>query len=377
MWGAARAPWLSDLLPILSLLRGPLGLGLIALGLALSVSRRVGRWRPRVVRAEVLFGIAAVIYLATGLFYANRLQAAGDEPHYLIMAQSLWQDGDLDLRGNYYSRDYLAYNPGPIEPHYGSPRKDGTPFPAHSPGLPAMLAPAYALGGRAACLGLLALLAAWLVTEVYRLALELTNDSDAALVAWASSLGPPILFYSFHLYTEVPSALAIVLALRLSLDARTRSRGALVAVSIATLPWLHVKMIPVALVLGIVGLVRLRRPAVEGFVATALAMTALFLGYYQMVFGRPTPLAIYGGLPSGMDGQPVLALLGLLLDRSYGLLPHAPIFVLALASLPALARERRFAYAAVALAVVAPLLAWRMWWGGMCPPAASSCRSCP
>ena len=87
-------------------------------------------------RAEVLFGIAAVIYLATGLFYAKRLQAAGDEPHYLIMAQSLWQDGDLDLRGNYYSRDYLAYNPGPIEPHYGSPRKDGRPFPAHSPAYP-------------------------------------------------------------------------------------------------------------------------------------------------------------------------------------------------------------------------------------------------
>ncbi len=368
-WGAAWVPWLSDLFPMLGLLQGPLGPGLIALGLALSVSRGVGSWRPRVVRAEVLFGVAALLYLATGLFYAKRLQAAGDEPHYLIMAQSLWQDGDLDLRGNYYNKDYLAYNPGPIEPHYGAPRKDGTPFPAHNPGLPALLAPAYALGGRAACVALLALLAAWLVTEVYRLALALTKDRDAALVAWVASLGPPLWFYSFHLYTEVPSALAIVLALRLSLDTSTRARGALLAALIATLPWLHVKMIPVALVLGIVSLARLRRPAVEGFVATAIATAALFLGYYQMVFGRPTPLAIYGGLPRDMDGPPIVTLLGLLLDRSYGLLPHAPIFILAIASLPALARERRFAYAAVALAVVAPLLAWRMWWGGMCPPA--------
>ena len=369
VWGAARVPWLSDPLPVLGLLRGPLGLGLIAVGLALSISRRVGRWRPRVVRAEVLFGIAAVIYLATGIFYANRLQAAGDEPHYLIIAQSLWQDGDLDLRGNYYSKDYLAYNPGPIEPHYGSPRKDGTPFPAHSPGLPAMLAPVYALGGRAACVVLLALLGAWLTAEVYRVALALTNDADAALVAWAASLGPPIYFYSFHVYTEVPSALVIVLALRLSVAARRWERGVLLAGLISILPWLHVKMIPAALILGIVCLARLRRPASLGFVAAALVMGAVFLGYYQMLFGRPTPLAIYGGVPGDMTGRPIAAMLGLLLDRSYGLLPHAPVFLLALASLPALVRERRFAYLAVALAVVAPLLAWRMWWGGMCPPA--------
>jgi hypothetical protein len=97
----------------------------------------------------------------------------------------------------------------------------------------------------------------------------------------------------------------------------------------------------------------------------------LFLGWFQYVFGRPTPFAIYGGMPPEFsEGSPLRAAVGLLLDRSFGLLPFAPVFVVALAGVAALARSGQGrAGLAVVAALVVPVVTWRMWWGGQCPPA--------
>src|SRR5262245_9396829 len=116
-------------------------------------------------RRHALDCLLFAAFALAGLRYASRLQASGDEPHYLLMAQSLWQERDLDLRDNYEREDFLDYTPGPLAPHYAAPRKDGRPYPAHSPGLPVLLAPAYALGGRRACVVLMAALAALLASE--------------------------------------------------------------------------------------------------------------------------------------------------------------------------------------------------------------------
>lgn len=308
-----------------------------------------------------------------GLRYAARLQASGDEPHYLLMAQSLLLERDLNLRDNYERQDFLAYTPGPLVPHYAAPRADGRPYPAHSPGLPALLAPAYALGGRRGCLVVMAALAALLAREVRRLAFQATRDTAAARLAWAAAAGPPVFFYSFHVYTEVPSALALAVALRLLLEPPSPRRAVAAALAASALPWLHVKMIAAAAALAGVALYRLRGRSLHAFLAVSGVAAAGFVGYYQAVFGRPTPLAIYGGLPADVaNSSPLRALLGLWLDRSFGLLPYAPVYLLALAGLAVLwQRPARQAtpHVAVALAVLLPALGWRMWWGGQCPPA--------
>src|SRR6266702_565486 len=96
------------------------------------------------------------------------------------------------------------------------------------------------------------------------------------------------------------------------------------------------------------------------------------LAYYRHVFGQSTPLALYGGVvPEAARSSPVSAVLGFLLDRSFGLLPHAPVFLIAalgLVLLGARARQDAWPHLLTGLAVLAPLLTWRMWWGGQCPP---------
>jgi hypothetical protein len=369
-------------------LRGPLGLvlitgGLIATGL---------RWRAfsplaalAATRPALLFVTVFLLDASVGWHYVRGIQASGDEVEYLMLAQSLWREHDLDLADQFERGDHLEYTPGMGAMPFGTFRADGRPVTTHSPGLPLLLAPAYALGGRAACVLLLAALAAWLALETWRLALVFTSNREAAALAWLMVSGPPAFFYSFHMYSEVPSALAAVMALRLLLTS-PGVRGALAAALLtATLPWLHVKMIPAAAVLGLIALVRLRGRARVTFLVVASVFAAAYLGFYWQVYGAPTPLALYGSkLPKKVKrADPLEALIGMFLDGAYGLVPVAPVFVLGIAGafalgyVPSLGREESStrierglvpALLALTAAELAPLLAWQTWWAGHCPP---------
>jgi hypothetical protein len=362
------------LTPVLGLLRGPLRWLLLAVATGLVVVRALGSRLPLdtpKVRPWVLFAVGAILTSGLGLAYSTRLRVSGDEPHYLLMAQSLWRDGDLDLRNNFAQEDFLEYTPGPVRPHYGAPRRDGRPYPAHSPGLPFLLAPVYALAGRAGCVMLLALCGALVAARTLALARRLGETPEVGLWAWAAAVGPPLLFYSFHVYTEAPSALAIVVALELLLVAvPTVATAVGAALVTSTLPWLHVKMLLVAAALGLVALVRLRGRPLGAFALLSVVLAAAYALYFQVLFGSPTPLAVYGGVPADVSASPGRALAGLLLDRSFGLLPHAPLFLLALPGLCALAARWRVTWPVllVVASALAPALTWRMWWGGQCPP---------
>jgi hypothetical protein len=129
-------------------------------------------------------------------------------------------------------------------------------------------------------------------------------------------------------------------------------------------------MIPAAAALGVVALVRLRGRSRLAFVLVAVGAAAAYAAYYAAVFGVASPLAVYGGLPSDARVVTWRSLAGLLLDRSFGVLPAAPVFLLALAGGPLLiARRQAWPHALVGLAILGPLVSWRMWWGGQCPPA--------
>jgi hypothetical protein len=289
------------------------------------------------------------------------------------MAQSLWREHDLDLRDNFERGDHLEYLGGLDRMPGGARRADGRSYPTHSAGFPAVLAPAYALGGRAACVVLLALIAAALGLLVRDLARRSGADEASALVAWAAAVGPPVLFYTAFLYTDVVAAFCLALALRLLLGAPGPWAATAAALALAALPWLHVRLTLAAVALGALALVRLRGRARVAFVLTAAVMALAYAGYQHSVFGTLSPLARYGGeVPVPMLRRtPLRTLVGLFVDGAYGLLPYAPVFLLALAGLPLLlarGRRDRWAFALAGLGVLLPVLGWRNWWG-FSPPA--------
>jgi hypothetical protein len=77
-------------------------------------------------------------------------------------------------------------------------------------------------------------------------------------------------------------------------------------------------------------------------------------------------------MPIAMERRtPLRTLVGLFVDGAFGLLPYAPVFLLALAGLPLLfgrGRRDRWAFALLGLGVLLPVLGWRNWFG-FSPPA--------
>ena len=59
-----------------------------------------------VIVAVVAFGAAAA---GIGVRASYGAQTTADEPHYLLTALSIAQDGDLDVRDEYLARDYLPF----------------------------------------------------------------------------------------------------------------------------------------------------------------------------------------------------------------------------------------------------------------------------
>src|SRR4029453_1396812 len=85
---------------------------------------------------------------AAGARAISGMAPTGDEPHYLILTQSLLKDGDLRIENNHAQRDYDEYYPGALRPHSQVRGRDGQIYSIHAPGMPALLVPAFAAGGR-------------------------------------------------------------------------------------------------------------------------------------------------------------------------------------------------------------------------------------
>lgn len=301
----------------------------------------------------------------------------GDEPHYLMVAESLLRDQDLALEPDYAQRRYLAfYQKGELQPHYRIRGKGGEIYSLHAVGLSLLLLPAYALGGYPAASFFMALLLGLLVHQIRALLESWLGEGGPALpVAWLVGLSPPLVHYAGLIFSEVPAALLLALALRLGSEP-SRLRGARLlslAAALAFLPWLNVRH-GVLAALALLHALSFRPGAgAAGIVLGGVSLGAAALAvYHWTLYGFFDPRRVYGSRPELSISQLAEGLPGLLLDQEFGLLVYAPVYALAAAGLVLLVRRRLSSgVAAAALVASAALLAgsWHMWRGGWNPPA--------
>jgi hypothetical protein len=139
----------------------------------------------------------------------------GDEPHYLMVADSLLRDGDLALERDYAEGRYAAFHDAPLAPHYRVRGKGGEIYSLHAVGLSILILPAWAIAGYAGVTVFMALLATLLAREVREWVSDLTGNLRLAEAAgWLAALSPPLIHYAGLVFTEVPAA-ALSLGLRL------------------------------------------------------------------------------------------------------------------------------------------------------------------
>jgi hypothetical protein len=360
--------------PLLLLFQGPVLVVLAGAVLGLTTLRAVPRQWPERLTGPVAFAAGFAFYVLVGTGIPGPAGPQGDEPHYLAMAHSLLTDGDLDLADEFANREYAAFFAGELRAHTSPASPPGTVYPVHTPGLPALLLPAYALGGATGARVFMAALAALAGALTHRVVRHAFDSAPLAAGAWAIlTFAPPLPFYAVSLYPETPAALATAAFL---LPGRGKASLVAAGVAAAALPWLHPKFLPLALA-GL-ALAAARRD-IPGATRAALlggpiVSLALLLGFFAAVYGRPALGAAYGpGLASDVSPFRIpWGALALLTDRQYGLLACSPAWFLALPGFVALYRERRrdaLRTALLAGASAAVGAAFSMWWGGSCPPA--------
>jgi hypothetical protein len=373
-------PWLPIPLPAAALLWTGGLIPVVWMGVAIGVVlvrcppvRR--RWIADPTRAPiVVLTISAVLYGYTAWWLSPRLPA-GDEPHYLVITQSLLEDGDLRIENNHQRGDYLEYFSGVLKPDYLRRGTDGAIYSIHAPGLPLLVLPAYWVWGYAGTLAFLALVAAWGTALTWRVAYATTGSSSASWFGWACcAITTPFLFLATEVFPDGIGATVLLLGLLPVLQGRPTGRSwAASSIALATLPWLHTRFAVLAGVAGMLIAIRLRTVRrIGAFLIVPAISAAAWFGYFFMIYGTVNPSAPYGHYTQTAVANLARGLPGLFFDQQFGLVANAPVYAVVLAGLIWNALHgRRWTWpiAAVALPYVAAVGMFQMWWGGTSVPA--------
>jgi hypothetical protein len=298
-------------------------------------------------RALVVAAVPVAVTLAIFLAKTHLVAIRGDEPHYMVMALSLLNDHDLELKNNYRSGAYYAG----LRPHVQIFPRGWMPY--HGVGLSFLVAPALAVDGERAVRIALVLFTGLLPWAVFRWLAPMVGVGLASWTVVGLTLCVPIAFGSTQIYPDLPAGvLAAVLTCWLLI--RTRERGPtsgwlLFWLLAGLLPWLNPKFAPTTVVfaLGGAGLLWRMKAAGRGAEAhaAAVAMPLVIIGpallaafnfwAYESIFGAHR----FGELTRS-PARASMIFLGLHFDQSQGMFMSQPLLLAGVIGLIPLVRQR-------------------------------------
>ncbi len=299
--------------------------------------------------SEILFIIAAYIITQKGV------TLGGDEPHYLVISQSIARDFDINVFNQYARDEYREFIDMRISHH----ARVGKGFKVwysygHLPGLSLTTAPFFLEKIPHPLLyflirAYLGLYGALLAMVVYLFALKLwRNRSLAVFITAVFTCTAPVFFYSIHVFAEVQACLLVLTALYLLLYSSPQKKympllaGFLLGISVF---WGLRYSIFIYLLAGGFFVYYVLKKQVKRAILLAifpLLFQLLFFGYLYYAYGNFDPMSIYNGLmtpeqteeyESNMQKIPlqkrVETLLGIFFDQRDGLLLYNPFYFLA------------------------------------------------
>ncbi|WP_051185370.1 hypothetical protein [Leptospira kmetyi] len=276
----------------------------------------------------------------------KKLPITGDEPHYLMIAESIRSDGDFDLKNN-YEQDYLSKKIiGPVDVENHTTAKNGKLQSIHSVGVAVLALPGYILSGIKGARIDLALFAGILPFLFYALGrIFHLSRKAAAMLAILYSISLPFPMAAGQIFPDLPTGILLLFTITSLLFLETnktfKNKNILLficAVVVGILPWFHAKNIPVAAVLLAWGLIQkewnLRSKTIYVGTITALVIGLLIcnLIWFESAFG-PYGNSNGDGMSSKPGSPPIFTLdlshwitvfSGLFMDRNQGLFFQNP-----------------------------------------------------
>ncbi|MGH7137424.1 MAG: hypothetical protein ACREHD_16900, partial [Pirellulales bacterium] len=321
---------------------------------------------PASFRLQVLLCVPALVYMLAAAYTHQRGddQPTGDEPFYLLAAESIVQDADVNLKNNH---ERLGTHPAAT---HCVLREHGW-FSVHNLGLTALIALPWAVAGplgarlmSALCAGLAAPLLFQVINAIWQ------QPRASFVIALALALGMPLVHASSQIYPDLPAGILLLFLAGRALTAEAeppalRWRDLCVPAAIAFLPWLHIKYAGPALVaLGWYALAaRWKRSLLN---AAALGASLTLLAWYNWyAFGRPTGPYAQGSLTAGLNSFIVFT--GLHFDQAQGMFLQQPLWLLGLIGLAPMWRASRrtgACWTLLYLAAILPNAMHPMWYGG-------------
>ncbi|MCB4756664.1 MAG: hypothetical protein LHV69_06480 [Elusimicrobia bacterium] len=353
------------------------------------------------IEATTLFVITLLFFitLKTHRSYIGQ----GDEPHYIVIAESLTLDRDLELSNNYRSPWLKDFDPND---HHSVKTPDGRERPFHSIGLPILGIPIYAfahgyLNLTARLFGPTTKDKRWIFTKnmfsfsmmllgaffsilLFRFFQDVTGRSKLAwIMALLFSLAPPLLSYSLVFFTELPTAVLITFLMWKLY--KKEPFNVIHAALIGYLPWLHTRnyLIAIAFLLifwiqeGVKGKRINFFKRLGGLCRVPTLIVFVLWGGILLanvhLWGGLSPTAAWKGIPFKPFDPAYLpiSLPALFFDRSQGLFVFAPLYLFFICGY-ALLYKRNPEFARHIVIIIAcytiTFAGYKQWWGGWSPP---------
>lgn len=337
-----------------------LGVPYVAVVAAIALGGLHAIWRARALRSDAAIGLLlGAVTLATALAllpYDRTIQlTASDEPHYLLIMESLVRDRDLDLKNNYDAADMADYYAGQL-PDRHVIISGSSQLPIRDLGLPLLGALPFAIARRTGVLLLLCLVGGAFAWRGYAfLRFHAFSRRAAILATGAVALLHPVLTYTTQIYPDLIVALGALLVAELLSRPVTAGRLAAASALLGLFPWLTVRAWFIVVGMGLVVAWIALAPLVRGLSARRLALVAsggapfvaivlTLVAVDYRLFGIPVPNAGYyliQGAQTVLAYTPQIGISGLFVDRTFGLLSRVPLYALAFfGAVPLLRRAR-------------------------------------
>ncbi len=300
--------------------------------------------------AELLFILAAFIIIQKGVILG------GDEPHYLVISQSIAKDGDINVFNQYARNLYREFIAVELDHH----ARIGKGFKVwysygHLPGLSLTLAPFFLCKLPMPILyfvvrAFLGLFAAFLAVLIFLFALRLwQNRSLALFITVTYTLTAPVFFYGIHIFAELQASLLILSALYLVLYAETGKQtharflwaGFLLGISVFWGLKYAIFIFLLAAGFFVYWMIKKQPKRAILFVLFPVLLQILFFGFLYYGYGNFQPMSIYNGVmtpqqektyQSNMEQIPLQkraeTLLGIFFDQRDGLILYNPFYLL-------------------------------------------------
>ncbi len=332
----------------------------------------------------MLYFITSLLYVALPFFLPS-----GDEPHYLVISQTLLKYHSLNVMLDYKHGDYRSFYPidlyalGTKVPPHVTHNTRGDLLPVHNIGGPVLwLLPFALFSGRLGAVFFISFITILILINMYKCLLLMgISEKTAFLVTLAYGIASPLYIYSHLSFVEPIGALVSIYLLRKLFQKKLSISDVFISsLLLSILPWVHIRFTLMEIPLFFFMLYKIyqlnKLKHFKPYLYYLIPFILLFLAfefYNYTVWGTLNPAANQmNNNTAPLEKLPFTGFLGIFFDQEYGIFLNFPIFIFMIAGIFLTFKKKFRFYHVFVLTTSIPYIigfaSLRHWSGGWCPP---------